>query len=1004
MTISIIHISDIHFRDDSDPWTERADAIVAAVRSRTGTIENPILVCSGDVAFSGKASEYKIAKRFFDRLRELLPGARFIMTPGNHDCDLDSDNATRRTLIDSIRVGGEIDDSVILNCTTVQDNFFAFYEGYAPNGATIPGNRLVQVVDIHLGTRLLRFATYNTSWISKLTESQSIVLPLPLKRLSGNADIECIVTHHPHNWLRADNARVVRDHFESAADIIFTGHEHSAGNFVKLHDDGRGSNYCEAAALRDHSTCSSGFTLLSIDTEQMTKTAAVFEWDGDRYVTKHSGIPTVVRVKRPPGLEFSTSFLGELNDLGAPFTHSAKTRLRLRDLFVYPDIELQPSDHREDERAFIPGAEFVDYVANNGHMIVSAADEGGKTTLAKVLCTDFFLRGFRPLLLQGEMIKSTSTDGYRETAARVFAQQYDRNSSFEIYQALNPEQRVLIVDDVDCSRLNARGLDKFLTWAKEYFGKVICFASELFEFRPVAIGDDNHATFLEFKRCKIKELGYVLRGRIIEKWHALGREESITDEEFANRVDESEKAIDTVLAGNICPSHPVFILGILQTWEANQSVQTVSGSFGQVYEALIARALTARGQRIPSDAKYTILSMIAFHLYKSEKRWLDDTELAEVLRHYAQDFGLTVDMELLRKELCTGQMLCWNDGAYKFNHKYVFYYFTARYIRDFIADRGTDSGLNELVGSLASTVHEEDAANILIFLVYLTKSDLIIDAILATARQLFPEVAPCDLDEHIQFINEFTKVHTRENLSLRPVEESREELRRQRDAVAAASDRPRTERNEIIQLNRALKTVQILGQILRNFPGSLQSPRKIQLARETYDLGLRALNSVFRQFEQGWAEARDIVAEFLRGQKEFEDEQELEQSTNEFLFLLMRSFAHFFVKKISYAVGSEYLKTTYAQIVKDTPTVAVRLIDLSVKLDHFRPISSDYVHSVYKELYKNFLSSSILRRLIRDHLYLYPVSIQTKQSLCAKVNIAFDNVAFLNRGAKRLTR
>jgi hypothetical protein len=57
---------------------------------------------------------------------------------------------------------------------------------------------------------------------------------------------------------------------------------------------------------------------------------------------------------------------------------------------------------------------------------------------------------------------------------------------------------------------------------------------------------------------------------------------------------------------------------------------------------------------------------------------------------------------------------------------------------------------------------------------------------------------------------------------------------------------------EILQHNAAFKTIQILGQVLKNFTGSLRGGPKRQLMEECYGLGLRVLGNIFRVAELGF--------------------------------------------------------------------------------------------------------------------------------------------------------
>ena len=109
MKVVILHLSDIHFVDGDNLICTRLQKIVAAVRSVEHKFDTCLLLVSGDIAFSGKQSEYAIATAFFSELQTELQGVQpgltvmSVFVPGNHDCDFRKTNEdVREALLNSI--------------------------------------------------------------------------------------------------------------------------------------------------------------------------------------------------------------------------------------------------------------------------------------------------------------------------------------------------------------------------------------------------------------------------------------------------------------------------------------------------------------------------------------------------------------------------------------------------------------------------------------------------------------------------------------------------------------------------------------------------------------------------------------------------------------------------------------------------------------------------------------------------------------------------------------
>ena len=90
--IRILHLSDIHFRA-SKTWD--SDPVLRALTDFVGKnveAEGPpdLIAITGDLAFSGRPDEYKLARTWLDQLWPKLgrpPKDHLLLVPGNHDVD-----------------------------------------------------------------------------------------------------------------------------------------------------------------------------------------------------------------------------------------------------------------------------------------------------------------------------------------------------------------------------------------------------------------------------------------------------------------------------------------------------------------------------------------------------------------------------------------------------------------------------------------------------------------------------------------------------------------------------------------------------------------------------------------------------------------------------------------------------------------------------------------------------------------------------------------------------
>src|SRR5207245_226513 len=150
----------------------------------------------------------------------------------------------------------------------------------------------------------------------------------------------------------------------------------------------------------------------------------------------------------------------------------------------------------------------------------------------------------------------------------------------------------------------------------------------------------------------------------------------------------------------------------------------------------------------------------------------------------------------------------------------------------------------------------------------------------------------------------------------------------------------------------------------RNFPGSLKGDVKREIARESYLLGLRTLRVILKIVQGSLSEIKDFYKEFLREQRGVNDQLDLDKKADQFCFWLAIAISGSVIKTISYAVGSEQLRETYREVLAEGETPALRLIDVAIKLDHFRAIPQTDIFELSKRLSGNIFSLTILRKLV----------------------------------------
>lgn len=125
---------------------------------------------------------------------------------------------------------------------------------------------------------------------------------------------------------------------------------------------------------------------------------------------------------------------------------------------------------------------------------------------------------------------------------------------------------------------------------------------------------------------------------------------------------------------------------------------------------------------------------------------------------------------------------------------------------------------------------------------------------------------------------------------------------------------------------------------------------------------------------------------------------EIENEARSFVFNICTAMSFHFIKKISTSVGTDKLSEIFKHILDENYTNAIRLIDLSIKLDHIQTIPFNDIATLKKDLTdkNNLIGYSLLRGLVINHLYMFETSYKDKQRICNHLDISIERQRKIN--------
>lgn len=1019
MRALFIHLSDLHITDIDHPTLERVDHIADAVKNLDYEIEMALLILSGDITQDGSADAFAAAALFADELQSRLHQAlaatcaqvHLIAVPGNHDCDLAPSQA-RDLIIKGLANSEYEPDSTVINaCLGVQSRFMEFISPYLSPDARSelienPTRRLVHEIRIPFATGSIRLVCVNTAWLSQLREVQG-QLAIPISALPppdrNAADVVLSIFHHPYNWLAADNARSFRKRIESLSDIVLTGHEHDPTRRDQVLLGGERNCYIEGGALFDPAyPGESAFNALVIDTRQRKQKYAQFRWDGSKYAIAdgflgHDGSGLrwedfeLSRLREHGGYELSPAMELSLNDLGLSISRSTHEQVQLNSIFVWPDLRVL-SMKADDSIRSIRGPSVVDFVASHSRLLITGDEKSGKSCLARMLFRALRDRGHVPLLVDGgaSIPAGDKAFGYLES---LFCQQYG-DLSLSNYQQLDRSKRTLIVDDVH--RLSReKGSDPSLVDRLGLFAEtVVLIGNDLLVAVDNLVRPGTDATFVH---AKIQPFGRARRHELVEKWLLLDEEASRDTSVLARQIGAMTTTVDTIIGENFVPSYPIYILPVLQAHQAATPLDMRASTYGYFYELLIRSSIATSTTAVAYDVLTSYLAGLAYRLFQESSQDISKEAFHRFHSSYEQRYGLAFSFNQIQAELLRLGLLTKTGDLYRFRYPYIFFFFVATFLRDHITDPEVRNSIVELSRSL----DREDSANVFVFLAHLSKDPLVIDTIVKAAGRLFKDVPPSNLEEDIQFLKALGQPEIRtQYVEGDPVAKQRRQLQAMDESDARERDRSSDDdawNEELGELRTAFRTMQILGQLLKNFPGSIEAESKYGLARECYGLGRRALGSLLTLIGENRDDLVQQFSDLIREAGGADSETEATNIAREMVSFMVHGVSLGVVRKIAGAAGSPQLSLTHSRLLQEEACTAVRLVHAAISLEHDGEFPLNEVRTLARDFQKNPVGLFCLRWLVVHHLDLFDVHFSTKQSLCDLLGISFRKMTISSK-------
>ena len=836
MKILFLHLSDFHIKSDKAYCGFQIKKIIDSLRT-AGSFDRLLFVISGDIAFSGEREQYRVANGILNKMSIELQKKKIytglietVCVPGNHDIQFE----------DPPRAAEELNQiytdysykKYLESEFSKQSNFFYFAK-----------NKKCFIDDLMFSQKIIDFDGFkieinmvNTGLFSLKNQEdkglhyidQSCINKL---NTPTGANFVISVMHHSYDWYIDAQKEQLEQALLCKSSLIFLGHEHRIATKQSSRNQQSAVIHAGGSLCNDDDWTESAYEYGVLDTDEYTYTIYPHKWDSQ--ASQYNNAPPIVHTLTPkPSVEKKLTVRDEYrNDLLSDPLRSLSADFT--DYFVFPRIETETYGDALSKE-FLSIDPFIEELYSQKRVLITGANGCGKTSLLKAL----FLKLSEDKCVIYCDIDTIKNKESRKIVKSNFEEIYgDDRESLVRYSQLPPENRVLIIDDID--QIKPRDFDRYISSLTGEFGLMIFATKKVIDLDMLERMKTALKTETAITKYKIAPFFSDKRRELVEKVVLIKHKKDSSLDVY----DITEKLCEAIkLQKKFISLTPDFIIDFVDYYCSN--IGNISNSdstvFSKVFEANITAILSPYKSGILTiDKIYRLLSMVAHYVHFNKKYPISEEEVLGVISKYNEKNDDEIKPSSFLHIIQSCKILTESESGYKFANKNQLAYFVAREVNFLYNKTGNEEDLKYLLENACFGIN----ADILMFISYITDNPRILGFLLATTQSLTADWQELNFNTNLP---KFLELNSAPDLPPPPEDGKREAEQKevsdekQADKQLATVDIYDYNENDasktINQVIRALSLLMIISKCLPSFEHNMDAEMRRAFVNEIYQL------------------------------------------------------------------------------------------------------------------------------------------------------------------------
>jgi len=497
--------------------------------------------------------------------------------------------------------------------------------------------------------------------------------------------------------------------------------------------------------------------------------------------------------------------------------HNSSSSACLSNLFVYPEFSRNYPDKLGIET--IKSDEYFKMYCNNPrNVIISGDEQTGKTSICKMM---FKMLYENKIVLPIYIYLSENYSGsIKNKIKQAVLEQYNLG-----IEEIENYKKLLIIDDfyLPEPRYQEKILEEL---SNEPNICVMLMVDSVYNINFTEREIEYKYDFLS-----INEFTPGLRYKLIEKWMEA---ENIVDNNYLT-IDELRDFVNNILMKGLVPSTPLNVLIILEQKKLYNPLDNDITSKGHCYQALIYISLRKSNiNDAEIDIYLSFMGNFAYYLFSTNIENINKNSFDSFYNNYLTEYNQPIKKELFINNLIDSRLLKINSfGEYCFSTEYIYYYFVSKYL----ADHSSEKEVKKEIEKIYNNLDRVSYGYLGVLIVHHLRNETILEEIEVNLLVQFDKYEQATMnDDEIEFLNKHIEHLTKLKMNTRNDSYANRQKLLENEAKSEAKERESRNKEiedeyqnddfsvieEIKRLRSALRTVEVMGHILKTRPSSIK--------------------------------------------------------------------------------------------------------------------------------------------------------------------------------------